>query len=342
MSSALNGFSLSPFISPAQDWYKKVSYADAKNIIKEKMMSSVENFIAIGYHLKHISETGQYKEDGYPNIWECARNEFGFSQAKTSRCINICKAYSVGGDSPYIDEKFKHYSTSQLQEMLPFKDDEGVMGQITPSMSSREIRRKIQDVVKKDAGTTDREDAERAGEKGDTLTGQMRITTIEGEYRELALPPGDDTAPTSLLDRRDRKRAGDKVIPSSMGEGAPTEDSHPDRGVGTEGQRAQDLCDGRNAENVSVSISSLSEDDDPESLYDPGRITVLLPCAVGDTVYLDLKDEVKTGIIDQIILGEGMEPRFRMYVVDDGKWYHFEVSDLGQMIFFSYEKASES
>lgn len=184
-SKTLPRFSLNSFISPTQarDWYKSVGYQDAKNIIKEKMKSSVENFIAIGYYLKHIDETEQYKEDGYVNIWECAKQEFGFSQARASRCINICKAYSVDGDSPYIDEQFKNFNPSQLQEMLPFKDDEHLIGQITPDMSSREIRKEIRNAKKEGAGDKN---------EGNPLQGQMQIMTIEGEYREFEPVSGDD------------------------------------------------------------------------------------------------------------------------------------------------------
>lgn len=184
-SNALPKFSLNSFVSPqTKDWYKNVDYQDAKNIIKEKMKSSVENFIAIGYHLKHIDETEQYKEDGYANIWECAKMEFGFSQAKASRCINICKAYSRDGDSPYIDERFRDFNPSQLQEMLPFKDDEHLIGQITPDMSSREIRKEVRNTKKGCAGDA---------KESDALPEELQITTIEGEYREF-VPDNKDSS----------------------------------------------------------------------------------------------------------------------------------------------------
>ncbi|MEZ3444151.1 MAG: hypothetical protein K1W30_03265 [Lachnospiraceae bacterium] len=184
-SNTLPKFSLNSFVSPqTKDWYKNVDYQDAKNIIKEKMKSSVENFIAIGYHLKHIDETEQYKEDGYANIWECAKMEFGFSQAKASRCINICKAYSRDGDSPYIDERFRDFNPSQLQEMLPFKDDEHLIGQITPDMSSREIRKEVRNTKKGCAGDA---------KESDALPEELQITTIEGEYREF-VPDNKDSS----------------------------------------------------------------------------------------------------------------------------------------------------
>lgn len=106
--------------------------------------------------------------------------EFGFSQAKASRCINICKAYSRDGDSPYIDERFRDFNPSQLQEMLPFKDDEHLIGQITPDMSSREIRKEVRNTKKGCAGDA---------KESDALPEELQITTIEGEYREFV--PGN-------------------------------------------------------------------------------------------------------------------------------------------------------
>ncbi|MDE5700463.1 MAG: hypothetical protein K2I96_24190 [Lachnospiraceae bacterium] len=293
-SKTLPKFSLNSFISPAQteDWYKNVGYQDAKNIIKEKMKSSVENFIAIGYHLKHIDETEQYKEDGYANIWECAKQEFGFSQARASRCINICKAYSVNGDSPYIDERFKNFNPSQLQEMLPFKDDERLIGQITPDMSSREIRREIRDAKKEYTGE---------GIESSSLPGQMQIKTIEGEYREFV--------PVSDSDEDNENPAEETKDPPDI--------SAPARDSGKEELRPA----GQN--------------------YDLERIKVMLPGEVGETVYFCDGDNIEEGIIDQIILGEEMKPRFRVYDTEGGVWFHFEVTDFGRILFYTHEEAEK-
>lgn len=179
MNKAMPGFSLNSFTMASGDWYKKVSYEDAKNLIKEKMVSSAENFVAIGYYLKHISETGQYKEGGYSNIWECAENEFGFSQAKASRCINICKTYSADGDSPFLGDRFKSFNISQLQEMLPIKD-ERLIEQITPDMSVKEIR----DIRNVESGKEAAEDK--------ILPGQMQIETIEGDFRAFDPVPDNE------------------------------------------------------------------------------------------------------------------------------------------------------
>ncbi len=293
-SKTLPSFSLNSFVSPSQDgdWYKKVGYQDAKNIIREKMKSSVENFIAIGYYLKLIDETGQYKEDGYANIWECAKQEFGFSQPKASRCINICKAYSVNGDSPYIDERYKNFNTSQLQEMLPFKDDERLIGQITPDMSSRKIRREIRDAKKEYTGE---------GIESSSLPGQMQIKTIEGEYREFV--------PISDSDEDNENPAEETKDPPDIS--AAAKDSGKEE-LGPAGQN-----------------------------YDPERIKVMLPGEVGETVYFCDGDNIEKGIIDQIILGEEMKPRFRVYDTEGGVWFHFEVTDFGRILFYTHDEAEK-
>lgn len=314
-SKTLPSFSLNSFVSPSQDgdWYKKVGYQDAKNIIREKMKSSVENFIAIGYHLKHIDETGQYKEDCYANIWECAKQEFGFSQPKASRCINICKAYSVNGDSPYIDERFKNFNTSQLQEMLPFKDDERLIGQITPDMSSREIRKEVHKAKEGDAGDM---------KESNPLQGQMQITAIEGEYREFT--PASDIS-------GERDNSPGVQIAQNQPKTAPPE--------------KQSVCYTSNENEFEKRfVERLTESDvgaDTDVRSDHKRVTIHLPAEVGDTVYfIEGDNDISEGTIDQITLGEGMRQQFRVHDTDGGGvWFHFEASDFGRMLFYSHEDA---
>lgn len=325
-SKTLPRFSLNSFISPTQarDWYKSVGYQDAKNIIKEKMKSSVENFIAIGYYLKHIDETEQYKEDGYANIWECAKQEFGFSQARASRCINICKAYSVDGDSPYIDEQFKNFNPSQLQEMLPFKDDEHLIGQITPDMSSREIRKEIRNAKKE--GAEDRNES-------NPLQGQMQITTIEGEYREFEPVSGDNDE--ALLESSQenvsddcKKNLIDKLIIEKKGI-IPAKVDIIDVCV-PDGQESNGDSERNNEETIVDGVQ-----------YDLERIKVFFPCEVGETVYFCDGGSIEEGIVDQIMLGKEMKPHFRVYDTEGGVWFHFELSDFGRILFFTYEKAEK-
>jgi hypothetical protein len=137
------------------------------------MIASAESCVAIGFYLKQIWETEQYRESGYASIWECAKAEFGFTQDRASRYIDICRKFSVDGDSPYLMDKYKQFNKSQLIEMLSIKD-ENLAGQVTPDMSVGKIRK----LKNENAAPVAVEAAE------DKLPGQMKFD-IEGEYREL-------------------------------------------------------------------------------------------------------------------------------------------------------------
>ena len=182
------GFTLNSFTTPSfsfgnigSNWYKNVQYSDAKNIIKEKMLASAENFVAIGFYLKQIKEKEQYKEDGYDSIWSCAYAEFQLSQSAASRYINICKKFSVDGNSPMLDEQYKSFSRSQLQEMLTIKDEK-VLENLKPEMTTKEIREQGTAVKQSKKSSTNKNLDKDEPIQQEKLAGQM---TIEGEFREF-------------------------------------------------------------------------------------------------------------------------------------------------------------
>lgn len=118
----VTSFSLNSFVMPKEDWYKTLTFQDSIDMAKEKMVSTAENFVALGYYLKHIRDNKLYKEKGYDNIWECANNELELTQSTASRYINICEKFSTDGNSPYLDARYKEYGKSQLQELLAIND----------------------------------------------------------------------------------------------------------------------------------------------------------------------------------------------------------------------------
>ena len=198
MNKKVPKFSLNSFVVPvaskSSDWYKDINYQDAKSIIKEKMVSSAENCVAIGFYLKHILETEQYKEVGYSSIWECAENEFGFTQGTASRYINICKKFSDGGDSPFLSEKYKNFNKGQLQEMLPIKE-EHILSQVTPDMSSQKIR----DFRKRSIELID-------SSPGDDKPGEDGSKIIDGDFREYDASEDnviDDSESEDILDEEE-------------------------------------------------------------------------------------------------------------------------------------------
>ena len=121
-----------------EEWYQNVSLEDAEVFIRSNLQSAVRSVIATGFYLKHIRDNELYLEAGYKNINEYAMDKFGLSASATSRYITRNTKFSKDGNSPFIDDKFKDFSKSQLQEMLGMNDEQ--LEQVTPDMTVREIR----------------------------------------------------------------------------------------------------------------------------------------------------------------------------------------------------------
>ena len=120
------------------EWYRDVSLEDAEVFIRSNLQSAVRSVIATGFYLKHIRDNELYLEAGYKNVNEYAMDRFGLSASATSRYITRNTRFSRGGNSPLIDDRFKDFSQSQLQEMLGMSDEQ--LEQVTPDMTVREIR----------------------------------------------------------------------------------------------------------------------------------------------------------------------------------------------------------
>lgn len=120
------------------EWYRDVSLEDAEVFIRSNLQSAVRSVIATGFYLKHIRDNELYLEAGYKNVNEYAMDRFGLSASATSRYITRNTRFSRGGNSPLIDDRFKDFSKSQLQEMLGMSDEQ--LEQVTPDMTVQEIR----------------------------------------------------------------------------------------------------------------------------------------------------------------------------------------------------------
>ncbi|MBS5607569.1 MAG: DUF3850 domain-containing protein [Enterocloster asparagiformis] len=105
-------------------WYRSVSYKDAKIFIRTNLTSAARSFIAVGYYLKHIRDTVGYTEDGFADIWEFAQAEYGISKSTASRYMTMNDRFSQGGNSPMIRDEYKEFGKSQLQEMLALSDEQ--------------------------------------------------------------------------------------------------------------------------------------------------------------------------------------------------------------------------
>lgn len=125
-------------ITTAISWYKNVSYDDAKIFIRTNIESAARSFIAIGYYLKLIRDGELYREEGHESIWDFAMAEYGISKSTASRYMSMNDRFSLDGNSPIVDQKYKDFEKSKLQEMLSLTDEQ--LEQVTPEMKVHEIR----------------------------------------------------------------------------------------------------------------------------------------------------------------------------------------------------------
>lgn len=119
-------------------WYKDVTYEDAIELAKENLVNTVTSFIAAGYWLKHIKDGMKFKKDGYETIWECAEARLGLKKSEASRAMGMNDKYSIDGNTPFIQERYKQYNKSQLQEMLTMTEEQ--IEQVSPDMTIAAIR----------------------------------------------------------------------------------------------------------------------------------------------------------------------------------------------------------
>lgn len=119
-------------------WYEEVPYQECKSIIKEHLTSMSRDFISVGYYLKYIRDKKLYKEDGYASVWEFAESNYGIKMSTASRWMAMNDKFSQGGNTPLLDDRYRDFGKSQLQEMLYLNDEQ--MEQAKPDMPAKDIR----------------------------------------------------------------------------------------------------------------------------------------------------------------------------------------------------------
>lgn len=114
-----------------------MEYQELKSGIKNHLNSAAEDFFMVGYFLRQISESALFTEDGYKNIWDFAKGEYGLSTSSASRFMAINARFSIDGGE-HMAEKYIGMGVSKLQEMLGLPDEE--LEKVTQETTVREIR----------------------------------------------------------------------------------------------------------------------------------------------------------------------------------------------------------
>lgn len=119
-------------------WYEDIAFEEAKAFIRANIISVSRSSVAIGYYLKYVRDRELFIQDGYSSVWDFADAEYGISKSTASRFMSINDRFSQGGNTPHVDQEFKDFSRSQLQEMLYLTDEQ--LEQVTPQTQIKQIR----------------------------------------------------------------------------------------------------------------------------------------------------------------------------------------------------------
>ena len=70
-------------------WYEgHISLEDAKTFIKANITTAARSFIAIGFYLKCVRDRELFTEDGFQNVWDFAKEEYGISKCQKVFIVN--------------------------------------------------------------------------------------------------------------------------------------------------------------------------------------------------------------------------------------------------------------
>lgn len=112
-----------------------------KEEIKEELKKAANSFVFIGYRLRQILDSGAYRQDGYDDIYDFAKKEFGMGQSAVSRFMAINEKYSVGGYGPTLLPEYEAYGSSKLSEMLTLsREDTKMISSDMPVAQIREVK----------------------------------------------------------------------------------------------------------------------------------------------------------------------------------------------------------
>lgn len=117
-------------------------YLSWKQEIIQRLNSSIDNFIVIGYRLKQIRDTEAYRNEGYDSLGQFVQAEFNIGISTASKFMKINDVYSVNGNSMELKEEYRNFGYNKLYEMiaLPIEDRQMVTPD-TPVKDIREIKK---------------------------------------------------------------------------------------------------------------------------------------------------------------------------------------------------------
>lgn len=144
---------------------------------QEKAAELIEGFMRIGYLLKLARDTEILSGTEYEDYIDFARKKYDIGKDVVSRYININNAFSEGGNSMELQEKYKGFGYAKLALMLTLPEE--IREEITPTYSKSEIQA-IKDEVDEENKVSDIE-VILQGQKFE----QMEMNNLDKAFHQL-------------------------------------------------------------------------------------------------------------------------------------------------------------
>lgn len=106
--------------------------------LRKQLENIAEGYIVVGYLLKKTRDEEIYTEKGYADVFEFAKQTFNISRTWATRFMQINDTYSIDGNSPKIQEKYRGYGSSKLSEMLTLPEE--IRNEVPVTATVKEIR----------------------------------------------------------------------------------------------------------------------------------------------------------------------------------------------------------
>lgn len=118
--------------------YGSLTLLEAESYIDGNLVTAARAYVANGYFLKRIRDDRLYEEAGYKNFDGYVQAKYGKKKDWASKCIKVNAQLSIGGDSPYLDSRYRDYSTYQLVELAYMTEEQ--REQAAPEQTVKELR----------------------------------------------------------------------------------------------------------------------------------------------------------------------------------------------------------
>ena len=116
---------------------RKGTYAEYREALRTELERASESFVRIGYLLRLAEDTDILAESGYSDVRAFALAEFGLDESAVSRFKDINRAFSEGGYSERLAEKYRGYGHSKLAILMLLPA--ALQEEVSPEYSKRDI-----------------------------------------------------------------------------------------------------------------------------------------------------------------------------------------------------------